>query len=287
MTHHYHGGPIWGDKEISYHELMPALWRNGGALISYAYPQQLKNVVNIPCKLVLDCGAYTTWNSDKRKHASRNWEEHWQGYYDKMVAPWFSRIEWFLIPDVIEGTEEENDRLLQTVPGWLKSKAVPVWHSDESLERFIRLCEEYPRVAIGCCGPHRRIRSAAWLARMQEVFTAIYIDRDLPVKIHGLRMLDGRVLSMFPFDSADSSSVATNVPKTEKVIPEEPCKLKRTAILRAAKELITPPTVKQWRSTFAKIDEPLYDTLRNAGIGHNETLRLCGYDRQINLSSPA
>ena len=92
---------------------------------------------------------------------------------------------------------------------------------------------------------------------------------------------------MFPFDSVDSSSVATNVPKTEKVIPEEPCKLKRTAILRAAKELITPPTVKQWRSTFAKIDEPLYDTLRNAGIGHNETLRLCGYDRQINLSSPA
>lgn len=50
---------------------------------------------------------------------------------------------------------------------------------------------------------------------MDEVFTEIYINRNLKVKIHGLRMLDVRVLGMYPFASADSTNVAVNVPKTE------------------------------------------------------------------------
>ena len=246
MTIHYHGGPIWGDKTVSYKELMPALWRGGGALVSYAYPDQLKQIVNIPCSLILDNGAFTDWKRDKKANKNRDWDAHWKGYYDKMVGPWFSRIEWFLIPDKIEGTEEENDALVAAVPPWLKSKAVPVWHSDESIARFVRLCKEFPRVAIGCCGESRAIRSKAWVKRMDQAFIAIYAARNLKTKIHGLRMLDGRALSKYPFDSADSSSVATNVPKTDKVVPEITCKLARTAVLRAAKEIVVPPTVAEW-----------------------------------------
>ena len=55
---------------------------------------------------------------------------------------------------------------------------------------------------------------------MDEVFTELYINRNLKVKIHGLRMLDVRVLGMYPFASADSTNVAVNVPKTEKRFPE-------------------------------------------------------------------
>lgn len=240
MTVHYHGGPIWGGDE-----LLKALYRDSGALVSYARPDQIKKISIIKCKLVLDNGAFSTWRGMKYSYSPEWWKKHWEGYYD-FVGSWFSRIEWFIIPDVIEGTEQENDALIEQVPAWLMCKAVPVWHSDESIERFVRLCERFERVAIGCCGPHRSIRSAAWKKRMTEAFSAIYVERSLPVKIHGLRMLDGRALSQFPFDSADSTNVAINVPKTKVRLPNITDKLHRTAIMRNTIEMVKPPTITEW-----------------------------------------
>lgn len=245
MTTHYHGGPLWGGDE-----LLKSLYRDSGALVSYARPDQIKKIAAIKCKLVLDNGAFSTWRSGGNDNDLEWWINHWDGYYD-FVGEWFSRIEWFIIPDVIEGDEEENDALIEQVPTWLMSKAVPVWHSDESIERFVRLCERFPRVAIGCCGPHRSIRSATWKKRMTEAFNAIYVERSLPVKIHGLRMLDGRALSQFPFDSADSTNVAINVPKTKARLPNITDKLHRTAIMRHTIEMVIPPTIEEWKSARA------------------------------------
>lgn len=241
MTTHYHGGPLWGGDE-----LLKALYRNTGALVSYARPDQIKKIAAIRCKLVLDNGAFSTWRKAANDNGKEWWRKHWEGYYD-FVGEWFSRIEWFIIPDVIEGSEQENDELIGQVPEWLMPKAVPVWHSDESIERLVRLCERFSRVAIGCCGPHRSIRSSAWKSRMTEAFSAIYVERNLPVKIHGLRMLDGRALSQFPFDSADSTNVATNVPKTLARLPNITDKLHRTAIMRHTIEMVKPPTVTEWK----------------------------------------
>lgn len=227
--------------------MLKALYRDSGALISYARPDQIKKIAAIKCKLVLDNGAFSTWRNGGNDNDQQWWSKHWEGYYD-FVGEWFSRIEWFIIPDVIEGAEEENDALIEQVPAWLMSKAVPVWHSDESIERFVRLCKRFSRVAIGCCGPHRSIRSAAWKQRMTEAFSAIYVERDLNVKIHGLRMLDGRALSQFPFDSADSTNVAINVPKTKARLPNITDKLHRTAIMRHTIEMVIPPTIEEWKS---------------------------------------
>lgn len=242
MTVHYHGGPLWGGDD-----LLKALYRDTGALISYARPDQIGKISLIRCNLVLDNGAFSTWRSNK-KGDSFDWQSHWAGYYD-FVGSWYSRIDWFIIPDVIEGSEEENNKLILNVPRWLMPKAVPVWHSDESIDRFIQLCTLFDRVAIGCCGPHRSIRSEAWKARMTEAFRAIYIDRKLHVKIHGLRMLDGRALSQFPFASADSTNVAINVPKTKCRLPNILDKLHRTAIMRNTIEMIHPPSISEWISS--------------------------------------
>ena len=241
MTVHYHGGPIWGGDEI-----VKACYSNGGALVSFARPDQVKKIAALRCRLALDNGAFSTWKSSKSSSSIINWDDHWRDYY-MFVWRWYHRIEWFIIPDVIEGTQEENDRQIARLPAFLREKAVPVWHSDESIERFIRLCEEFPRVAIGCCGPHRSIRSKAWRERMTEAFDAIYKERNLPVKVHGLRMLDGRALGVFPFDSADSTNVATNVPKDQKRFPEVKDKLHRTAILRASIEKVKPPAVFEYQ----------------------------------------
>lgn len=251
MSVHWHGGPIWGDRITPSEDLIKALYRNGCALVSYARPDQVKKIAAIDCKLVLDNGAFSTWrkaSGDDCQPGTEWWKKHWAAYYD-FVGGWFSRIEWFIIPDVIEGTEAENDDLIEQVPHWLVHKAVPVWHSDESIERLLCLCQRFSRVAIGCCGPHRVIRTKAWQQRMDEVFRELYVNRQLSVKIHGLRMLDVRVLSRYPFASADSTNVAVNVPLTEKRFPEIKDKLTRTAVMRAAIERVSPPTVSEWVAT--------------------------------------
>ena len=245
MTIHFHGSPIWGDEHAPTDMLIKALYRDGGAFVSFARPEQMKKIAMFPCDIRLDNGAFSDWMKALKKGTPVDWSKRRAKFYD-FVGKWFSRIEWFLIPDVIEGTEAENDEQIELVPDWLKSKAVPVWHTDESIERLLRLSGKFEWVAIGCCGPHRHIRSKWWEQRMDEVFTELYINRNLKVKIHGLRMLDVRVLGMYPFASADSTNVAVNVPKTEKRFPEITDKLARTAVLRAAIEEVHPPSISAW-----------------------------------------
>lgn len=240
MTVHYHGGPIWGGDE-----LLKALYSGGGALVSFARPDQIKKIAALNCKLVLDNGAFSTWRRSKGSLGVDDWRAHWTKYY-QWVQLWFHRIEWFIIPDVIEGDENENDLLVNSVPSVLREKAVPVWHSDESIDRLVRLCKDFERVAIGCCGDHSSIRSDSWRNRMDEAFHAVYIENKLNVKLHGLRMLDGRALSQYPLDSADSTNVAINTPKTQARIHTVTDKLHRVGILRASIEKVKPPSVNEW-----------------------------------------
>ncbi len=245
MSVHWHGGPIWGDRETPTDWLIKALYRDGCSLVSFARPEQIKKIANIPCQIWLDNGAFSRWNKAKKAQQIVDWNDVWNQYYD-FVASWYSRINHFLIPDVIEGSESENDELIKRVPAWLREKSVPVWHTDESMERLIRLADKFKTVAVGCCGPHRVIRTKAWENRMDEVFTELYINRKSKVKIHGLRMLDVRVLSKYPFASADSTNVAINVPLTEKRFPAIKDKLTRTAVMRAAIEQVFPPSISAW-----------------------------------------
>lgn len=245
VTTHFHGGPIWGGDE-----LIKALYSKGGALVSFARPDQIKKIAALDCSLVLDNGAFSTWRRSKGSMSVGDWGLHWTRYY-QWVQLWYHRIEWFIVPDVIEGSEDENDFLISSIPSVLLSKAVPVWHTVESIDRLIRLCRRFNRVAIGCCGEHGAIRSKAWNDRMDEAFKAVYIDNELDVKLHGLRMLDGRALSQYPLDSADSTNVAINTPKTMARLPTITDKLHRVGILRASIEKVRPPTVDEWKSKMA------------------------------------
>ncbi|HIF5778101.1 TPA: hypothetical protein ACX3EJ_001077 [Vibrio parahaemolyticus] len=222
------------------------LYKDSCALVSFARMDQLNYILNVAKVVVFDNGAFKDWN-DRRKGKKKDVDPitHWAKYYRKVLSI-YSRIHWFLIPDVIEGTEEENDALIKMLPISLRNKAVPVWHSDESFDRLDRLCERWPMVAIGMCGPHRKIESHAAERRIQEIFHHLYCVKKSDVMIHGLRVLDGRVLGRFPYHSGDSSFVATNVPKTREFMPDIQCKLARTAICKGKIETVIPPTVEEW-----------------------------------------
>ncbi len=115
-----------------------------------------------------------------------------------------------LIPDVIDGTEQENSTLTAIWPLGIQC-GVPVWHLHESLPRLRQLCEYWPRVALGSSGEYAQIGTVQWWNRMKEAMDVACPFGFPLAKLHGLRMLDPEIFSRFPFSSADSTNVARNI----------------------------------------------------------------------------
>ncbi|MEG7347699.1 hypothetical protein V6D90_25710, partial [Serratia marcescens] len=89
---------------------------------------------------------------------------------------------------------------------------VPVWHMNESDDRFIRLCNEYPRVAIGSCGEYDVRKPAISVTRMKDIIRHVVDKHGQPIcKLHGLRMLNPQIFTKLPLSSADSTKVARNI----------------------------------------------------------------------------
>ena len=242
---HYHGSPMWGNVDIGEGKKIwcgDVLYRDSCALISFAHwrYRQDRKILPIAKSVIFDCGAFTFYMAGIETD-----DAFWAEYYACVLA-YLSRIDWFIIPDVIGGSESENDRLINHLPTSIKHKGVPVWHSNESIDRLIRLCTNFDRVCIGLIKEHKPATSKKAKKILDEVFTVLYFLNGVSTKIHGLAMLDGRVLGKYPFASADSSFVATNVPKTKTQITEVQCKLARTAIYKNKIECVIPPTPEEW-----------------------------------------
>src|SRR6185369_15212951 len=126
----------------------------------------------------------------------------------------YPQFDFAVIPDVIDGSEEENDALIEKWP-WRNTAphvGAPVWHMHESLERLERLALKWPRICLGSSGEFATVGTQAWWNRMAEAMDVV-CDRDgRPVcKLHGLRMLNPEVFTRLPLASADSTNVAQNI----------------------------------------------------------------------------
>lgn len=196
---HYHGTPIGGKvKDI------PDFMSGRHVLVPWTYPEQLGLAIECSKSFVLDNGAFTIWKSG----GSRKWCDYYSWVMDVYRCPNF---DWALIPDVIDGTEEKNDELLLEWPDDLRHVGVPVFHVHESLERLARLVSQYHRIALGSSGEFSRPGKPMWKRRMADLMNVICDERGLPkCKIHGLRMMDSRIVSRYPLSSADSTNAAQN-----------------------------------------------------------------------------
>lgn len=254
MIHHYHGTPIWGDKG-SVHRVAVS---GAGAFVSHFRPDQLSESLDYAESVALDNGAFSFWRNGKAPD--------WSKFYDALAEVYHhDKLDFFVIPDVIEGGEKENDDLIANLPHEFTTKAAPTWHLHESIDRLIYLCYSWPRVCFGSSGAYAVIRTAAWHARMREAFRAIYHSGARPL-IHGLRMLDGRVLGHYPLNTADSTNLACNVPKfkvkypdlTKQIVEADYCRglnpeqiktlvlRNRCAVLKGSIERVTPPSLEDW-----------------------------------------
>ena len=198
---HYHGTPITPEVAAA------AILNGRHAMVSFANPQQIDLVADACQSFALDNGAFSDW---KAAHAKTDWNE-WKPYVT-WVNEWMHHpcFDFALIPDVIDGTEKDNDIGIAIWPLGTQV-GCPIWHLHESLRKLDRLCNMWPRVAIGSSGEYAQIGTRSWWNRMHEAME-IACPFGWPLtKLHGLRMLDKDVFTEFPFSSADSTNIARNI----------------------------------------------------------------------------
>jgi hypothetical protein len=195
---HYHGLPMTPT------DAMLRAMKSRHAMVSFEHPEQIEAALEVCQSVVLDNGAFSAWTQG-RPH-------DFEGYF-AWASKWLRHpaVDWCIIPDVIDGDERENDKLLGQWP-LPRAYSVPVYHLHEPLTRLARLAETYPRVALGSSGEYKDPGSPAWWGRMHEMMDVICDSHGMPrVKLHGLRMLDPVIFSHVPLASADSCNVARNI----------------------------------------------------------------------------
>lgn len=197
---HYHGGPITPAEAAA------SIYAGRHAMVSFAEPRDLPLVAEVCQSFALDNGAFNLWRT-----AGGQRKQSWSDYYE-FVDKWrrHPSFDWALIPDVIDGTEDENDLLLDEWPtAW---DGVPVWHLHESIERLEMLVHDFPRVAFGSSGEWATPGTQDWWKRMNQAMAAACDEQGRPkARLHGLRMLNTAIFSQLPFASADSTNVARNI----------------------------------------------------------------------------
>lgn len=228
---HYHGLPITPDAAAV------AALQAGHAFVSFAHPGQMGLAVAACQSFAVDNSAYTFW---KRKDRVSDWEPF---YAFAEAAKRQPSCDFAVIPDVIDGAEADNDALLSEwpLPRWF---GAPVWHLHESFDRLDRLTGEWPRVCLGSSGEFAEIGTSEWWRRMHQAMRVVCDDDGQPrCRLHGLRMLDTRVFSQFPFASADSTNIGRNIGIDQKwggpYAP--PTKAARVDILRKRIESVNAP----------------------------------------------
>lgn len=174
-------------------------------LIPFTRRDDFNRAVSMCNKILIDNGAFSVW----KKGISIDWDT----YYIWITEVW-DNIDYFIIPDVIDGTELENNQLIEDFfinHSKLKTKALPVWHIDESFERLQELANTFEYVAFGSSGKYATVGNKEWHIRMDEVMRFICDDLGYPkVKIHMLRCLNQKIFTKYPFYSGDSTNLARN-----------------------------------------------------------------------------
>ncbi len=160
---HYHGTPLGGTRESVARFVVAA---NRFFLVPYGRDEDLPIVADQSCGFCVDNGAFSAWKSG-------NPITNWQGYYnwcrDLQRNP---RFDFAIIPDVIDGTEEQNKALFaewfqrcKTERGIIEGAAV--WHMHESVEYLDYLIRMGGRVlCIGSSGDHATPGTERWHERM-------------------------------------------------------------------------------------------------------------------------
>ncbi len=216
---HYHGTPV-----------TPSKWLQEMAgrhfCVSFANPRDVEACLTIGQSVMLDNGAFSAYTQGKPLDVD--------GYY-AWVDEHLRHPHWAVVPDVIDGTVDEQRELIANWP-FPRDLSAPVWHLALPIDWLLELASEWPRICLGSSGDYWQVGSQAWCDRMDEAYEALTARfRHLPW-VHGMRML-GQADGRWPLASADSTNVARNFKRNQ----EHP------DLMAARIDAIQPS--KKWRPT--------------------------------------
>lgn len=197
---HYHGTPITPNSSLAQLE-------GEHFCISYFRPDNLKTCLKIGQSLMLDNGAFSCF--------TRKIPFDLEGFY-KWVDPILCNPHWAVVPDVIDGSVEQQKEMVKTWP-FPKSLGIPVWHLGLPIDYLLELVDSWGKVCLGSSGQYWKVGSPSWSARMDETFNTLTKTYGRLPWTHGMRML-GQGTKQWPLSSADSTNVAVNHKKRKECV---------------------------------------------------------------------
>lgn len=191
MTIHYHGLPLTP-------EVMLLDLAGKHVCISFATvrQKQLDTSLRVMQSIMFDNGAFSAHQ--------QGGELDIDAYY-AWLLPILRHPHWAVVPDVIDGTVDQQREMVATWP-YSKALGAPVWHLGLPLEYLEELVSTWPRVCLGSSGAYWHVGSPSWRGRMREAETIISRS---DCHIHGLRMMAEAGKWSF-LASVDSVNVARN-----------------------------------------------------------------------------
>jgi hypothetical protein len=201
---HYHGTPCGATRED-----VARFLSGRHALIPWLRSEDIGTAAEVCQSLCLDCSAYTAW---KTGAPIADWSEYFRWANDWLYHP---GCDFAIPPDVIDGTEDDNNALLakwhQKVGKKNQFRCAPVFHMHESLRRLAWLCDHYDCICLGSSGEFATVGTKKWWGRMGEMMAVCCDEQGRPkTKLHLLRGLDPAIFNRLPLASADSTNAVRN-----------------------------------------------------------------------------
>lgn len=197
---HYHGTPLTPRSEL-------AKMAGKNFCVSFANPADADWCLAYGQSCLWDNGAFTIY----RRGGVMDVVD-----YKQWLRPRLGHPHWCVVPDVIDGTVEDQRAL---VAAWdlPRELSAPVWHMALPVDWLLELADNWPRICFGSSGAYWQVGSEAWERRADEAWNALE-RRGMRPWVHMLRGLD-LCGERWPFASADSVNVARNF-KSRRMCPE-------------------------------------------------------------------
>ncbi|MEI8427569.1 hypothetical protein WCU91_00035 [Escherichia coli] len=113
--HHFHGTPVWGSAG-DVHRIAVS---GAGAFVSYVRPNQIAASIQHAQVVGIDNGAFSAW--------VRGLKINWSDFYKWLLNYYHHpKVAFFVIPDVVDGGERDNDALINEVPKPAKKESTTV-----------------------------------------------------------------------------------------------------------------------------------------------------------------
>jgi hypothetical protein len=191
---HYHGTPLTPRFELS---------KLAGKhfCVSFAAPGDADWCLQNAQSVMWDNGAFSIWKSA----AVVDWNKLYAWLEARLGHP-----HWAVVPDVINGTREQNLDLIKQWP-FHKNVSGVVWHLNEGLDHLLRLIDMgFSKVCFGSTEEYDPVGGEAWERLMTFIFNEL--EKRGLVGVIWLHALRGLWLAgdIYPFSSGDSTNVARN-----------------------------------------------------------------------------